>query len=175
MQSVIVQMLCLFFLSLLPTNTPLFPSHSQTAGLICALLRSHTNTHCIRPPSAAESTLLYLILSPSLDPSLHPSLLSPAGLSLLPYSACTHHLSSVVVLLPVPLGPSIHCHCCNLDLSRCWIVEKTKFVRDENHYSGLPVSEEMTCLHTVLFPSLRTFSARNTVLCLNSILHTVLY
>lgn len=85
------------------TLSSLSASFSYPCRSFCTLLLSLTDTHCTCPPTAAESTL-----HPRLASSPIPS--SPAGLSQLLYSACTHRLFSVVLLLPVPLGPSIHWH-----------------------------------------------------------------
>ena len=115
--------------------------HMQVS--FCSLLLSLTNTHCIRPPAAAQPTL-----HPRLSSSPIPS--SPAGLSLLLHSACTHHFT---LCGPAPAGSSGSIcapACCDSDLRLSGIVEE----KEMNTTILNVISQRMwPDLHTVLFLS----------------------
>lgn len=106
--------------------------HMQVS--FCSLLLYLTNTHCTRPPAAAEPTL-----HPRLSSSPIPS--SPAGLSLLLHSACTHHLT---LCGPAPAGSSGSIcapACCDSDLR---LRPDCGRKRNEYNHSELYVSEDVT-------------------------------
>lgn len=154
----------------IPSLLPLFPSHSLIHMQLsfCTILLCLTNTHCICPPTAAESTLLYQILSCFIS---HPSVTCRT------FSASLFCSHSPFILCGPALawssGSVCTLACCDLDLSLCRIVEKTKFVRNENRSSELSVSEEMTRpAYCAFFSSADFFSQRHS-LCLNPILHPI--
>lgn len=146
------------------TISPLFPSHSHTyAGLILypfALPYKHTlhlSSHC---------SWIHALLSNPL------SLPQSLRLIFYPFVTCWSFSASLFRLYSpfIPCGCVLACSsgfvhmlaCCDLDSSLCWIVEKTKFVRNENHFSGLPVSKEMTRI-CAFFLLLLAFSESETL------------
>lgn len=100
------------FLPLSPLFTPC--SHTHRGHIVAFSSPSQTHTASVLP-------LQQNTLQPPCASSPIPS--SPAELSLLFYSACTHCLFSVVLLLPVPLSSSTSCHAAT-HTCLCWFVGK---------------------------------------------------